>query len=106
MLGATTIAAEAVFLYGWRPANDGRSSGREELHLFRCKSVPEEVHQSLRMAAGQYGFQPRRSSDDYVRKGSMESWAGWAHQKAGAKAEDKQQRRTAETDGRDRQQRH
>ena len=90
MSNLITIVAEAVFLYGWRPAtNVQRSSsssssshegGREELHLFRCQSAPLAVQNSLRAAAGQFGYVPRRSSAGYVRKGTNQNWAGWVWQ--------------------------
>ena len=45
--------------------------------------MPESVVTSLKLAAGDYGFVPRRSRADYVRKGpDMSSWAGWAWQEA------------------------
>jgi len=76
--------AQAVFLYGRRRATNLRSSGFEELHLFRCSSVPHSVDEALKEATGQLGFVPRRSSADYVRKGAADSYAGWAWQEARA----------------------
>jgi hypothetical protein len=49
--------------------------------LFRAKTVPDTVRVCLQLAADQYGFFPRRSPADYVRKGtSKDYWAGWAWQ--------------------------
>ena len=84
----TLFPAQAVALHGKRPAANGRSQGYEELHLFRCKSVPECVITSLKLAAGDFGFKPRRSHADYVRRGTTSSsWAGWAWQEALLRAE-------------------
>ena len=65
-------------MHGKRPAYDGVL---EQIHLFRAKTVPDTARVCLQLAAGQYGFIPRRSSADSVRKGtSKDSWAGWAWQ--------------------------
>ena len=90
MSNLTTIVAEAVFLYGWRQAcSVQRRSSRghkrerkEELHLFRCTSVPVQVPESLRAAAGQYGYVPRRATAAYIRKGTPQNWANWVWQEA------------------------
>ena len=76
--------AQAVFLYGRRRTSDMHTVGFEELHLFRCSSVPCSVDEALKEAAGQLGFVPRRSSADFVRKGTDDSYAGWAWQEARA----------------------
>ena len=75
-----TIVAEAMFLYGWRPASNAHSQGKEELHLFRCLSVPESVKNSLLDAAGFGGHIPRRNTAGYIRKGTDQNWANWAWQ--------------------------
>ena len=89
MSNLTIIVAEAVFLYGWRrgysvqgSSSSHEAGGREELHLFRCRRVPRSVHESLRAAAGQLGYVPRRSSADYIRKGTKLNWANWVWQEA------------------------
>ena len=66
-------SAEALFLHGKRPAKNG-SQGFEQLHLFRRKKVPELVTFNLRLAAGNFGFTPRRGSAGYVRKGLTWAW--------------------------------
>ena len=76
--------AHAVLLYGRRRATNLQSSGFEELHLFRCSSVPHSVDEALKEATGQLSFVPRRSSADYVRKGAADSHASWAWQEARA----------------------
>ena len=76
--------AQAVFLYGRRRTSNLRSFGFEELRLFGCSSVPRSVDEALKEATGQLGFVPRRSSADYVRKGTDDSYAGRAWQEAWA----------------------
>ena len=92
MIDHSFFPAQALALHGMRPALDGCSRGFEELHLFRCKAVPKCVITALQFAAGEFGFKPRRSHADYVRKGpSSWSWAGWAWQEALLRAELSQQ---------------
>ena len=76
--------ARAVFLHGRRRTSALHTVGFEELHLFRCSSVPCSVDDALKEAAGQLGFFPRRSSADYVRKGTDDSDGGWEWQEARA----------------------